>query len=61
MEEWKNGRMEECDNSTPDSYRGENSTIEEWKDRRNGVLYITGCALRYALCAMRNKRIMDKV
>ena len=31
MEGWKNGKMEKCGNSTPDSYRGGNERIEEWK------------------------------
>jgi len=29
MEWWKNGIME---NSTPDSYRGDNLKMEEWKN-----------------------------
>jgi hypothetical protein len=32
MEEWKNGRMEECDNSTIRQWK--NGRMEEWKNGR---------------------------
>jgi len=35
MESRKHGKMEKWKNSTPDSYRGDNLKMEEWK---NGIV-----------------------
>jgi len=32
MENWKKGRMWQFDNSTPDSYRGDNGRMEGWSE-----------------------------
>jgi len=48
VEEWKNGRME----------RWKNGKMEEMEFYTSRVEL---CSLLFALCAMRNKRIMDKV
>jgi len=66
MEEWKSGRMEEWKNATirPPIAIGvkirqlKNGKIEEMEFYTSRVAL---CALLFALCAMRNKRIMDKV
>ena len=69
MEEWKNGRVGEWKSGKNVTIRPPIAIGVKIRQLKNGKMeemeFFTSrvalCALLFALCAMRNKRIMDKV